>query len=97
MITKIVEDRDKLICCCIYSQAKNFPSVYIPKGCELGFFSAGSALVQTPSPRHQRQIPGLGLLLLGFCAGTFIVAYGCETYKLQMNYNLPTFHRFNKC
>lgn len=41
MITKIIEDRDKLICCCLYSQAKNFLSVYIPKGCELGFSLLG--------------------------------------------------------
>lgn len=48
MITKIVEDRDKLICCCISSQAKNFLSVYIPKGCELGFSLLGLCCFRHP-------------------------------------------------
>lgn len=35
MITKILEDTDELICCCIHSQAKNFLSVYLPEALEL--------------------------------------------------------------
>lgn len=41
MITKILKDKDKLICCCIYSQAKNVLSVFIPQDCELGFSQLG--------------------------------------------------------
>lgn len=44
----------------------------------LSWVCAGSdALSKTPGA-----IPGFGLLLLGFCAGPFIVAYRCEIFWL---------------
>jgi len=74
---------------CIYSQAKNLQSIYIPE--DFDFFSWLCADSDTLS-KWPEVTPCLGLLLLGFCECVFMIQK-LETYKLQVYYillmNLP--------